>query len=47
VLLVAYLVASKRLFGVRGGVAAFERERAGQSLLEVESAATASAAAGA
>ena len=37
--LVVYLVASKRLFGVRGGVAAYERERASTSLLEVEAAA--------
>lgn len=37
--LVAYLVVSKRLFGVRGGAAAFERERRGESLLEVEAAA--------
>ncbi len=37
--LVAYLVVSKRLFGVRGGVAAHERERASTSLLEVEAAA--------
>ena len=34
--LVAYLVVSKRLFGVRGGFAAYEAERASQSLLEVE-----------
>ena len=38
--LVAYLVISKRLFGVRGGHAAFERKRRGESLLEVEAAAT-------
>jgi uncharacterized membrane protein (DUF2068 family) len=37
--LVVYLVVSKRLFGVRGGRAAHERERAGESLLEVETAA--------
>jgi hypothetical protein len=37
--LVAYLVWSKRLFGVRGGGEAFERERRGESLLEVEAAA--------
>jgi uncharacterized membrane protein (DUF2068 family) len=37
--LVAYLVIRKRLFGVRGGRAAFERERHGDSLLEVEAAA--------
>jgi hypothetical protein len=37
--LVAYLVVTKRLFGVRGGRAAHERERAGESVLEVEAAA--------
>ena len=36
---VCYLVYSKRLFGVRGGHAAFEAERASESLLEVEEAA--------
>ncbi|MCU1603068.1 MAG: putative rane protein [Frankiales bacterium] len=36
---VAYLVWSKRLFGVRGGHAAFEEERQAESLLEVETAA--------
>jgi uncharacterized membrane protein (DUF2068 family) len=36
---VVYLVHSKRLFGVRGGHAAFEAERHGASLLEVEKAA--------
>ncbi|MCK9875825.1 DUF2127 domain-containing protein [Frankia sp. Ag45/Mut15] len=36
---VACLVASKRLFGVRGGAAAFEAERHAASLLEVEDAA--------
>lgn len=36
---VAYLVLTKRLFGVRGGRAAFEAERESESLLEVESAA--------
>jgi uncharacterized membrane protein (DUF2068 family) len=36
---VIYLVWSKRLFGVRGGHAAFAAERASQSLLEVEQAA--------
>jgi uncharacterized membrane protein (DUF2068 family) len=36
---VAYLVWTKRLFGFRGGHAAFEAERASQSLLEVEAAA--------
>jgi uncharacterized membrane protein (DUF2068 family) len=38
--LVAYLIISKRLFGVRGGREAFERKRHGQSLLEVEAAST-------
>jgi uncharacterized membrane protein (DUF2068 family) len=38
---VAYLVVSKRLFGVRGGTAAFEAERHAESLLEVERAALA------
>ncbi len=37
--LVGYLVVSKRLFGVRGGAAAHERERESTSLLEVEAAA--------
>ncbi|HEX4431601.1 MAG TPA: DUF2127 domain-containing protein [Frankiaceae bacterium] len=36
---IAYLVYSKRLFGVRGGRAAFEAERHSQSLLEVEESA--------
>ncbi len=36
---VAYLVLSKRLFGVRGGHAAFEAERNAMSLLEVEASA--------
>ena len=36
---VAYLVLTKRLFGVRGGRAAFEAERESESLLEVEAAA--------
>jgi hypothetical protein len=39
--LVAYLVIAKRLFGVRGGHAAYEDERAGESLIEVEAAAAA------
>jgi uncharacterized membrane protein (DUF2068 family) len=39
VVAVAYLVWSKRLFGVRGGHAAFEAEQASQSVLEVEAAA--------
>jgi uncharacterized membrane protein (DUF2068 family) len=37
---VIYLIVVKRLFGVRGGAAAVERERRSQSLLEVEHAAT-------
>ncbi|MDX6199859.1 MAG: hypothetical protein QOJ79_3010 [Actinomycetota bacterium] len=37
---VAYLVWTKRLFGVRGGHAAFEAERHSESLLEVEAAAS-------
>ncbi|GAC1440363.1 MAG: DUF2127 domain-containing protein [Mycobacteriales bacterium] len=36
---VLYLVLTKRLFGVRGGRAAFEAERESASLLEVESSA--------
>jgi uncharacterized membrane protein (DUF2068 family) len=40
-LAVVYLVSSKRLFGVRGGHAAFEAERASESLLEVEQSARA------
>ena len=36
---VVYLVSSKRLFGVRGGHAAFRAERESESLLEVEQAA--------
>ena len=39
---VAYLVLTKRLFGVRGGRAAFEQERESESLLEVETAAATS-----
>ncbi|MDT7570334.1 MAG: hypothetical protein QOE05_508 [Actinomycetota bacterium] len=38
---VAYLLWTKRLFGIRGGHAAFEAERHSESLLEVESAAAA------
>jgi uncharacterized membrane protein (DUF2068 family) len=38
-LLVAYLVLSKRLFGVRGGSRAYHSERRNESLLEVETAA--------
>src|SRR3954451_8421481 len=36
---VVYLLLSKHLFGIRGGREAFEAERAGESLLEVEKAA--------
>lgn len=36
---VVYLLVTKRLFGLRGGRAAFDAERHGQSLLEVEAAA--------
>jgi uncharacterized membrane protein (DUF2068 family) len=35
---VVYLVVAKRLFGARGGQAAYEREMQGESLLEVENA---------
>ena len=42
-LLVVYLIASKRLFGVRGGARAYHAERASVSLLEVESSASAPA----
>ncbi|MFL6109088.1 MAG: DUF2127 domain-containing protein [Marmoricola sp.] len=42
---VIYLVWSKRLFGVRGGHVAFEAERHGESLLEVERAAMVASAA--
>jgi uncharacterized membrane protein (DUF2068 family) len=37
---VVYLVLSKRLFGVRGGRAAFEAERHSESILEIEQAMT-------
>jgi len=40
---VVYLVWTKRLFGLRGGHAAFEAERHSVSLLEVEHAALAGA----
>jgi uncharacterized membrane protein (DUF2068 family) len=36
---IAYLVWTKRLFGIRGGRAAFEKERESESLLEVEASA--------
>ncbi len=42
-LLVVYLIASKRLFGVRGGAKAYHAERASVSLLEVEASAAAPA----
>ncbi len=44
---VAYLLWSKRLFGIRGGHAAFEAERHSASLMEVERAAVAEHAASA
>ncbi|MBY8888690.1 DUF2127 domain-containing protein [Streptomyces sp. PTM05] len=43
VLAVVYILLAKRLFGLRGGAKAFERERRGDSLLEVEHAAGAPA----
>ena len=43
---VVYLLWTKRLFGIRGGKAAFEAEREGVSLLEVERAAPARSATG-
>jgi uncharacterized membrane protein (DUF2068 family) len=36
---VVYLLLAKRLFGIRGGRAAYERDLQGESLLEVEAAA--------
>jgi uncharacterized membrane protein (DUF2068 family) len=39
VLAVLYILLAKRLFGLRGGAAAFEAERRGASLLEVQEAA--------
>jgi uncharacterized membrane protein (DUF2068 family) len=41
VALVAYLLVSKRLFGIRGGRKAYDAERASESLIEVEAAAAA------
>jgi len=41
---IAYLVYTKRLFGVRGGHAAFAAERREDSLLELENAATSAGA---
>lgn len=40
VAVVVYLLLAKRLFGLRGGAAAVEAERHGESILEVERAAT-------
>ncbi|AEW96583.1 MULTISPECIES: DUF2127 domain-containing protein [Streptomycetaceae] len=45
VLAVLYILLAKRLFGLRGGARAFEAERRGDSLLEVETAAGAGAGA--
>jgi uncharacterized membrane protein (DUF2068 family) len=45
-LLVAYLVWSKRLFGVRGGKSAYEARLRTESVIEVEQAALAAASAG-
>ncbi|QNK83533.1 DUF2127 domain-containing protein [Nakamurella sp. PAMC28650] len=42
---VIYLLLSKHLFGLRGGRAAYDRERHGEQLLEIEQAATTSTAA--
>lgn len=42
VLAVIYLLVSKRLFGLRGGRQAYDEERRGEQLLDVERAATAS-----
>ncbi|MDF3289361.1 DUF2127 domain-containing protein [Streptomyces silvisoli] len=47
VLAVVYIAVAKRLFGLRGGARAFEAERRGASLLEVEHAAGAEAGPGA
>lgn len=44
-LAVLYILLAKRLFGLRGGAAAFEAERQGASLLEVETSAGRKAAA--
>jgi uncharacterized membrane protein (DUF2068 family) len=43
---VVYLIWSKRLFGLRGGKEAFEAQRQGESLLEVEQAALTGSRAG-
>jgi hypothetical protein len=45
-LLVIYLVWTKRLFGVRGGKRAYEARLRGESVIEVEQAALAAASAG-
>jgi hypothetical protein len=37
---VIFLLISKRLFGLRGGRAAYDEERRGEQLLDVERAAT-------
>ena len=37
---IVYIMWTKRLFGIRGGRAAFEEERQSESLLEIETAAT-------
>jgi uncharacterized membrane protein (DUF2068 family) len=47
VLAVVYLLFAKRLFGLRGGRAAYDAERRGQQLLEVEGSAMQEAAVGA
>ncbi|MFI6584285.1 DUF2127 domain-containing protein [Embleya sp. NPDC050493] len=38
ILAVVYIIVAKRLFGVRGGAEAFERERHSESLLEIDEA---------
>lgn len=37
---VIYLLVSKRLFGLRGGRKAYDEERRGEQLLDIERAAT-------
>jgi hypothetical protein len=37
---VVYLLVSKRLFGLRGGRKAYDAERRGEQLLDIERAAT-------
>jgi hypothetical protein len=46
VLLVIYLVWTKRLFGIRGGKRAYEARLRSESVIEVEQAALAGASAG-